>query len=181
MGTMRMRMKGKARAACVDLTTHSAARHRIWMNVNRCIFHVFTCKIQDARLYFSILQKNKTTQLNKRAHIQVIVSNMELTANEAEVFLVGGQLNKKKKERKRTFIINTRTYTSVAHTSQTIQDRVTIQDNKGGGGEEEKKKKKRKKKDKHTLNIDKTLHISITLKQNQLNQTQYTYRHNTFL
>ena len=37
-------------------------------------------------------------------------------------------------------------------------------DTKRGEGGEEKEEKKKRKKDKHTLNIDKTLNIAITLK-----------------
>ena len=42
-GTVRMRTKGKASDASVDMTTHSAARHTSWMQVNRCIRSVRTC------------------------------------------------------------------------------------------------------------------------------------------
>ena len=53
---------------------------------------------QYSRLYFSILQQIQHSYINTRAHtIQVMVYNMELTANEAEAYLVGGQLKKRKR------------------------------------------------------------------------------------
>lgn len=42
-GTVMIRMKGKAREATVDFTTHSRAIHNNWMMVNIFIRHVFTC------------------------------------------------------------------------------------------------------------------------------------------
>ncbi len=42
-GTVMIRMKGKAREATVDFTTHSRAIHNNWMMVNMFIRHVFTC------------------------------------------------------------------------------------------------------------------------------------------
>ena len=53
---------------------------------------------------------------------------MELIANEAEAYLVCGQLKEKWGKREMTFIYNTRTDTSVAHTALTIQDKGAIQD-----------------------------------------------------
>lgn len=43
-GTVMMSTKGKASDACVDMTAHSAARHTSWMQVNRCIRSVRTCR-----------------------------------------------------------------------------------------------------------------------------------------
>lgn len=42
MGTVRMRTKGKASEATVDMTVHSAARHTSWIPVNRCMRRVLT-------------------------------------------------------------------------------------------------------------------------------------------
>ena len=42
---------------------------------------------------------------------------MELTANEAETYLVGGQLKKEEKGKQKYMFINTRSDTSVVHTS----------------------------------------------------------------
>lgn len=41
-GTVRMRTKGKASEATVDMTAHSDARHTSWISVYRCIRRVFT-------------------------------------------------------------------------------------------------------------------------------------------
>lgn len=41
-GTVMMRMKGNARDAVVDFTTHSATMHPSWVRVNIFIRHVFT-------------------------------------------------------------------------------------------------------------------------------------------
>jgi hypothetical protein len=43
-GTMRMRKNGNAREAAVDFTTQRTAKQAPWMNVNKCIFAVFTWK-----------------------------------------------------------------------------------------------------------------------------------------
>lgn len=43
-GTVRMRTKGKASEAWVDMTAHRAAKHTSWMQVNMCIRSVRTCK-----------------------------------------------------------------------------------------------------------------------------------------
>ena len=77
---------------------------------------------------------------------------MELTANEAEAYLVGGQLKKKKyiKGKACLYKIQGQTHQLHIHLRQyktSVQYRTT----------------------KRTLNIDKTLYISIILKLNQLN------------
>lgn len=41
-GTVRIRTKGKAREAWVDMTAHSTAKHTSWMQVNMCIRSVRT-------------------------------------------------------------------------------------------------------------------------------------------
>lgn len=41
-GTVRMRTKGKASDAWVDITAHRAPKHTSWMPVNRCIRSVRT-------------------------------------------------------------------------------------------------------------------------------------------
>lgn len=43
-GTVRMRTKGKASEAWVDMTAHRTARHTSWMHVNMCIRSVRTWK-----------------------------------------------------------------------------------------------------------------------------------------
>lgn len=42
-GMVRMRMKGRARDAGLDLTTHKTTRQATWMPVYKCIRPVFTC------------------------------------------------------------------------------------------------------------------------------------------
>lgn len=42
-GTIRIRKKGNARDALVDLTTHNIIRHISWTKVKMCIFIVRTC------------------------------------------------------------------------------------------------------------------------------------------
>lgn len=42
MGTVRMRTKGKANEALVDITTQSPAKHTTWIPVKRCILRVRT-------------------------------------------------------------------------------------------------------------------------------------------
>lgn len=41
-GMVRMRTKGNAIEACVDMTAHRAAKHTTWMQVNRCMRSVRT-------------------------------------------------------------------------------------------------------------------------------------------
>lgn len=41
-GTINNKKNGNANDAFVDLTIHNTTKHINWMNVNRCIFAVFT-------------------------------------------------------------------------------------------------------------------------------------------
>lgn len=43
-GTVRSRTKGKARDACVDITAQRTAKHTTWMQVNKCMRSVRTCR-----------------------------------------------------------------------------------------------------------------------------------------
>ena len=79
---------------------------------------------------------------------------MELIANEAGAYLIGGQLTKRKREGKVLLYKiqgQTQLHIHLGQYKTSLQYR--------------ERKKRKKKKDKHSiLNIDKTLNISITLK-----------------
>lgn len=63
-GTVRMRTKGKASDAWVDITAQRTAKHTTWMHVNRCMRSVRTwtknrVHLCDARQQWSETEKKK--------------------------------------------------------------------------------------------------------------------------
>ena len=79
---------------------------------------------------------------------------MELTANEREAYLVGGQLETEEKGKERYIYIKYEDrYISCTHILDITGQGYNAGQNKGGG----EKKRKRRRRDKHTLTIDKTL------------------------